>query len=714
MTRDKDATGRTLQNILLVQDHSRHADAVRDALTYSSDGAFRVIWLTRCCDALDHLADKQQTVEPVAAVLLDLFLPDSSGIETFDRLFQAAPQIPILILTAVSDEGTAQLAVQRGAQEYLLSDRLDAYLLPKAVRSMIERAVNMEALFEEKERAQVTLDSIGDAVVSTDVAGNVTYLNVVAESLTGWSRQDAAGRPFGDVFRIIDSVTRGPARNPMAFAIQSNKTVSLTPNCVLIRRDGVESPIEDSAAPIHDRYGRVTGAVMVFHDVSAARATTLSMSYLAQHDSLTDLPNRVLLNDRLTEALSLAHRYQRQLAVLFLDVDRFKHINDSLGHMIGDRLLQSIAQRLLGCVRESDTVSRQGGDEFVILLSEVAHACDATVCADKILAALRVPHTIDQHEVHITASIGIVTYPDDGSDADALMKHADFAMYHAKENGRDNRQFFKRDMNIRALERQSLENGLRHALQRDEFSLHYQPKLNLLTGAIVGVEALIRWNHPEFGTVSPADFIPIAEESGLIVPIGRWVLAEACHQAQAWQDIGLAPIRIAINISAVELRADGFVEFIGDMIAMTGLDSRFLELELTETFLTQDSTSTSAVLHALRGIGLHLALDDFGTGYSSLNHLKRFPIDTLKIDRSFVHGITSNSDDAGIVAAVISMGSHLHMQVIAEGVETPEQLAFLQYHGCLIGQGYYFSRPVATRECTQLLRRGIAAATSPS
>jgi diguanylate cyclase (GGDEF)-like protein/PAS domain S-box-containing protein len=714
MKRDKDATGRTLQNILLVQDHSRHADAVRDALTYSSDGAFRVIWLTRCCDALNHLADKQQTVEPVAAVLLDLFLPDSSGIETFDRLFQAAPQIPILILTAVSDEGTAQLAVQRGAQEYLLSDRLDAYLLPKAIRSMIERAVNMEALFEEKERAQVTLDSIGDAVISTDVAGNVTYLNVVAESLTGWSRQDAAGHPFGDVFRIIDSVTRSPARNPMAFAIQSNKTVSLTPNCVLIRRDGVESPIEDSAAPIHDRYGRVTGAVMVFHDVSAARATTLSMSYLAQHDSLTDLPNRLLLNDRLTEALSLAHRYQRQLAVLFLDVDRFKHINDSLGHMIGDRLLQSIAQRLLGCVRESDTVSRQGGDEFVILLSEVAHACDATVCADKILAALRVPHTIDQHEVHITASIGIVTYPHDGSDADALMKHADFAMYHAKENGRDNRQFFKRDMNIRALERQSLENGLRHALQRDEFSLHYQPKLNLLTGAIVGVEALIRWNHPEFGTVSPADFIPIAEESGLIVPIGRWVLAEACHQAQAWQDIGLAPIRIGINISAVELRADDFVEFIGDMIAMTGLDSRFLELELTETFLTQDSTSTSAVLHALRGIGLHLALDDFGTGYSSLNHLKRFPIDTLKIDRSFVHGITSNSDDASIVAAVISMGGHLHMQVIAEGVETPEQLAFLQYHGCLIGQGYYFSRPVATRECTQLLRRGIAAATSPS
>ena len=285
-----------MQNILLVQSHSLHASAVRDALVESIDGAFHVIWLTSCCDALNRLADKsphEQAVGPIAAILLDLSLSDSTGIGTFDRLFHAAPQIPILILTAVQDEDIAKLAVQRGAQEYLLKDRLDAYLLPKAVRSMIERAANMEALFEEKERAQVTLNSIGDAVISTDLAGNVTYLNVVAESLTGWSRQEAIGHPFDDVFRIIDSVTRDAARNPMAFAIQVNKTVVLTPNCVLIRRDGVESPIEDSAAPIHDRFGQVTGAVIVFHDVSAARATTLSMSYLAQHDSLTDLPGKL-------------------------------------------------------------------------------------------------------------------------------------------------------------------------------------------------------------------------------------------------------------------------------------------------------------------------------------------------------------------------------------------------------------------------------------
>jgi diguanylate cyclase (GGDEF)-like protein/PAS domain S-box-containing protein len=705
----------TLQNILLVQNDTVDAHAIADALINSRDGSFRVIWLRYCRDALIHLVNKNvqgQGLERVAAILVDLFLPDSSGMETFDRLFQVAPQIPILILTAVQDEDIAKMAVQRGAHEYLLKDRLDAYLLPKAVRSMIERAANTEAMFEEKERAQVTLNSIGDAVMSTDVAGNVTYLNIVAEGLTGWSRQEAAGHPFREVFRIIDSTTREEAPNPIEFAVRENKTVGLTPNCVLIRRDGVEAPIEDSAAPIHDRYGQITGAVIVFHDVSAARATTLTMSYLAQYDSLTALPNRVLLNAKVGEAMDLAHRYHRQLAVLLLGVDRFKRINDSLGHMIGDRLLQSIAQRLVDCVRASDTVSRQGGDEFVILLPELTHARDATVCADKILEVLRSPHRIDEHELHVTASIGIVTYPDDGTDVDTLMKRAEFAMYHAKENGRDNRQFFKPDLNVRALERQSLENGLRYALEREEFKLHYQPKLNLRNGAIVGVEALIRWLHPELGLVPPADFIPIAEESGLIVPIGRWVLAEACHQAQAWQDIGLAPIRVGINISAVELRANDFVEFMQLMLAATGFEAQFLELELTETFLLQDSASTSTVLHALKAIGLHLALDDFGTGYSSLNHLKRFPIDTLKIDRSFVHGITTNSGDASIVGAMISMGNHLHMRVVAEGVETREQMVFLQDHECPFGQGHYFSHPVAARECTQLLRRGIAADSS--
>ena len=299
--------------------------------------------------------------------------------------------------------------------------------------------------------------------------------------------------------------TREAAQNPMALAIRENRTVGLTPNCVLIRRDGVETAIEDSAAPIHDRRGQVTGAVMVFHDVSTARALSLRMAYLAQHDSLTDLPNRILLNDRLSQAIALAHRHRQKLAVLFLDMDRFKHINDSLGHAIGDRLLQSVAQRLVACVRSSDTVSRQGGDEFVILLSEVAHAEDAAVSAYKILLALGAPHPIDKHELHVTASIGIATYPDDGTEAETLLKNADSAMYHAKDSGRNNYQFFKPEMNARAVERQCLEDGLRHAIERQEFVLHYQPKMNLETGAIIGVEALIRWRHPERGLVPPGN-----------------------------------------------------------------------------------------------------------------------------------------------------------------------------------------------------------------
>jgi len=562
-----------------------------------------------------------------------------------------------------------------------------------------------DALFEERERAEVTLNSIGDAVMSTDVAGNVTYLNVVAEAMTGWSRQEAAGRPLEEVFHIIDGATRRVAPNPMALAIQENKTVSLTPNCVLVRRDGAEAAIEDSAAPIHNRHGEVTGAVIVFHDVSKARALTTRLSYLAQHDSLTDLPNRILFKDRLTEAIGLAHRYRRELAVLFLDVDRFKHINDSLGHAIGDRLLQSVAHRLRACVRASDTVSRQGGDEFVVLLTEVAHAQDAAVTAEKILLALHAPHRIDEHDLHITVSIGIVTYPGDGIDVEVLMKNADFAMYHAKDSGRDNYQFFKPAMNVRAVERQSLENGLRHALERQEFVLRYQPKMNLETGAIVAVEALIRWRHPQRGLVPPAQFIPVADECGLIVPIGRWVLREACRQARAWQDAGLPPLRVAINISAVELRARDFVTGVRAILAETGLEPNYLELELTETFLMQDSKSTARVLRALKDLGVNLALDDFGTGYSSLSYLKRFPIDTLKIDRSFVHDVTSDADDASIVSAVINMGKSLRMRVVAEGVETSEQLAFLQEQSCPEGQGYYFSHPVPPGEFARLLER---------
>jgi diguanylate cyclase (GGDEF)-like protein/PAS domain S-box-containing protein len=698
------------KKILLIQDDAAEAKAVSEAL----HGSFRVDWVRHCSEGVERLAREgkreEQGSKVISVVLVDLFLADSQGIETFDRLSRVAPRIPILVLCAERDEDVAKLAVQRGAPDYLLKAHLDGYWLAKALHSAVERAENAEALFEEKERAQVILKSIDDAVISTDEWGSVASLNGVAERLTGWSCEEATGRPIGEVFRIIDATTREAIPNPLALAIRDDQTVALTRNCILLRRNGEEAAIDDSAAPIHDRCGHMIGSVIVFQDVSAARAMSLRMSYLAQHDSLTNLPNRVLFSDRLTEAIAMAHRYQRKLAVLYLDVDRFKNINDSLGFDIGDRLLQSIATRLHDCVCSLDTVSRAGGDEFVVLMSGVRRARDAAVMAQKMLLMLSTPHRIEQHDLHFTVSIGIAIYPDDGMEAEVLQRNADFAMYHAKESGRNNCQFFKPDMNVRALERQLLENGLRHAVERRELVLHYQPKVNLESNAIIGVETLVRWHHPQRGLVPPAQFIPVAEERGCIVPIGRWVLREACRQARAWHDARLKPIRIAVNISAVELRDKEFVAGVRSILMETGFEPTCLELELTETFLLQDSKATTAILHALKDLGVGLTLDDFGTGYSSLSHLKRFPIDALKIDQSFVCDIATDADDASIVSAVISMGKSLEMRVVAEGVETREQLAFLQQQGCPEGQGYYFSRPVAPGEFTQLLARSVGSA----
>jgi diguanylate cyclase (GGDEF)-like protein/PAS domain S-box-containing protein len=689
------------RKILLIENNPGVAREIRLALAEAGGDSFDVEWVRELSEGLERLSKKG-----ITAVLLELSLPDSSGIETFDKLLTAAPDLPILILDG-SDEALAKQALGHGAQDYLLPTHLDSYSLTRALRNAIERKAVEDALFVERERALVTLNSIGDAVLCTDIDGRITYLNLVAETMTGWPRAEAAGRPLAEVFKIIDGATRATARDPMEMAVEQNRTVGLTVDCVLVRRDGFESAIEDSAAPIHDRSGRVIGAVIVFHDVSAARAMTRKMTYSAQHDFVTNLPNRLLLNDRVSQAISLARRQGRPLAVLFLDLDRFKHINDSLGHGVGDQLLQSVSRRLLACVRGSDTVSRQGGDEFVILLSEITYPEDASTSAGKILLALNEPHSAGGHELHIGASIGISVYPSDGNDAEALIKSADMAMYQAKERGRNNFQFFKAEMNLKAVERQFLENSLRRALDRGEFLLHYQPKVNLSTGEITGIEALIRWQHPERGLVPPSQFVPIAEDCGMILPIGRWVMREACRQARAWQIQGLPPLPVAVNVSAVEFRDQGFVESVRAILAETGLQAHYLELELTEGVVMEDVDSTAAVLQDLKRMGVHLAVDDFGTGYSSLSYLKKFPIDVLKIDQSFVHRITADPEDSTIVSAIISMARSLRHVVVAEGVETREQKEYLQTQCCAEGQGYLFSPPLAAGPFAELLRVGL-------
>ena len=695
-------TRKSLQSLLLVEDNPGDARLFREILNEAGAHDTEMKHASCMSEAEGHLAKELFDI-----VLLDLGLPDAQGLEAVRRARVVAPRVPLVVLTGLDEEFLATQTLQKGAQDYLIKGQIEGRGLLRALRHAIERKTMEEALFVVKERAEATLKCIGDAVVCTDISGNVTFLNIVAEEMTGWVWEEALGRPMDEVFRILDAVTRKITPNPTHAAMELNRTVRLPSNCILVRRDGLETAIEDSVAPIHDGEGKFTGAVIVFRDVSTARAMAAEMAHSAQHDFLTGLPNRMLLNDRLSQAIVSAPRHSNIVAVLFLDLDGFKHINDSLGHSIGDKLLQSIARRLVGCVRGSDTVSRQGGDEFIVLLSELAQSEDAAVSAGRVLQALAEAHSIDRHDLHITASIGVSVYPDDGPDAETLVKNADTAMYQAKENGRQSYQFFKPVMNVRAVERQSIEEHLRRALERQEFALHYQPKIDLKTGEISGAEALIRWTHPVRGLLSPAQFIPVAEDCGLILPIGQWVLREACEQARAWADAGLPLVTMAVNISSMEFREDNFLESVFTTLSETGLDPKSLELELTESVLMKRAESAASVLKTLRARGVQVALDDFGTGYSSLSYLRRFPINALKIDQSFVRQITSTPDDTSIVTAVISMGRSLKLRVVAEGVETQQELAFLQALQCDEVQGYYFSRPVPPHQFAKLLKSRI-------
>jgi len=696
--------------VLLIEGDASDAARILSELRLEPTEKLRVEWLTELSSGIARLRDGG-----VGAVLLDLTLSDSRGVETFDKLFYAAPRVPISILSFSDAEASARQAVQHGAQDYVIKNQADGYRLRRVVRTMIDRRTVLATLLTN-EAANVVLDAIGEAVLRVDTRGNVLYLNAVAAKMTGWSREEAMGRPVADVLRVIDRAHGAAVRDVIEVATNEDKTVRITArakNCVLIRRDDLEFGIEITVADTHDNDGTVSGAVVAFRDVSAARATSVEMSHLAQHDSLTDLPNRVLFKDRLTQAIALAVRQDKQLAVMFLDLDHFKKINDSLGHHVGDQLLRSVAARLVASVRRTDTVSRLGGDEFVILLSQVARGEDAAVTAQKIIRALAVPHSIDNKSLDINVSLGISTFPTDGPDAETLMDNADTAMYDAKEHGRNNYQFFRQDMHARLTERRILEADLRGALGRNEFVLHYQPKFNLKTGEITGLEALLRWTHPERGMIPPSQFIPIAEECGLIVPIGRWVLYEACTQLRAWSDAGSGVVSVAVNVAAAEFQDKDFLSGVRAVLISTGVQPANLEMEMTESGLMADAESTLVALAALKAMGVQLSIDDFGTGYSSFTYLRRFPVDALKLDQSFVRDITTDQADANIVVAMINIGKSANLRVIAEGVETRPQLLFLKRHGCTEAQGYHLGRPVTADNAAKLLVAGIVRETPP-
>lgn len=566
-------------------------------------------------------------------------------------------------------------------------------------------------LASEKERALITLESIADAVITADSNGIIDYLNPVAERLSGWSEQEAVGKPLIDLFKVFDETSLEEVTNPVLQCLQNGMPFMRQENTVFINRNGNSVAINESAAPIKDRHGHITGVVLVFHDVSSTRKLTRQMSHQATHDALTGLPNRILLMDHLETALALAQHSGRSLAVMFLDLDRFKVVNDTLGHDVGDELLQQVANRLKDCLREGDIVSRLGGDEFVIVTSEIKGQAAVQPLAERVLKSFHTPFELGHSEFFTSTSIGISIYPEGGTTTDELMKNADSAMYRVKAEGKNNYLFYDAVSNQRTKERFSLEADLRRALERRELILHYQPQVSVKTGELTGLEALIRWNHPALGLIPPMEFLPLAEETGLIVDIGLWVMRQACIQNRTWQTMGLPGVTVAVNIAHKQFIRPTLVSEVKQILLETGLDPRFLELELTEGILADNSAESNKRLSELKEIGIKLSIDDFGTGYSSLFYLKTFPIDSVKIDRCFIKDIETDRHDAEISAAIIAMSHSLNLEVVAEGVESEFQLEFLRQKGCDTIQGFYYSPAVPAEKAIVFLEKSITGKT---
>jgi diguanylate cyclase (GGDEF)-like protein len=681
--------------VLVIDDDAMTLALVAEAL--ESDG-FVVEQAENGADGLVRFRGERPDL-----VLLDVNMPRMDGFECLQwlRHLPDGERVPIVMLTGQNDDASVALAYEAGATDFIAKP-LSWQLLRQRVRYLL--------------RASYALEQLARSEASLAHAQGLAHLGnwewVPGAPSAHWS---------GELHRILGERTDRPetlatfmAHVPAAdqrkvgaaFAGLLKRGTAYTLEHRILRSDGAECVVLQQADAVTDCAGRVMQLRGTVQDITESKRHEAQLGYLATHDSLTGLPNRILLTDRLRQATAYAQRQQRRVAVVFVDLDRFKFINDSLGHAIGDKVLQAIAKRLRECVRESDTVARLGGDEFVLVLNDQNTDDVLFQTVKRIVPSVARPLALADHEIAITCSLGIAIYPQDGADADTLLRHADIAMYRAKTEGRDRFEFFTAEMTTAIAKRVAMESGMRHALERGEFRLHYQPQVDLATGAIVGVEALIRWQHPEYGMVPPGDFIPLAEETGLISPIGEWVLRAACAQAKAWHEQGLPPLPIAVNLSARQFAHPHAVEIVAGILRETGLPPRYLELELTESVSMDHPEKTIVLLRRFREMGVRVTIDDFGTGYSNLNYLKHFPVDRLKLDRSFTHGMARDPHDLAICRAVIAMAHSLGMRVIAEGVETPAQLALLHGAGSDEIQGYLFSRPLEADALAVLLREG--------
>ncbi len=570
------------------------------------------------------------------------------------------------------------------------------------IQDITERRNAVQALREAERRYRGLFDNAIEGIFRTAADGHYLDANPALANIYGFGSPEELMSSLHDIGRQL--YVDPQRREEFMRIVRARGSVSGF-EAQVYRKNGDIIWISENARAVLDDDGKTLAYEGTVEDITERKLYQARIEQQANYDTLTGLANRSLLQDRLEQALLTATSYNTRLAVAFVDLDRFKFINDSLGHHIGDEMLKTMADRIESCVRDCDTVARLGGDEFVVLITGQTAPDQVRAIVERMLAVVAQPWVSEQGEFNVSCSIGVALFPNDGTDAQTLLKHADSSMYRAKESGRNNFQFFTRELNTLMTERLEMESGLRRALERDQFLLHYQPRVDLATGRIIGAEALIRWRLPEQGIVAPGRFIPLAEETGLIVPIGKWVLREACAQNKAWQDEGREPIVVSVNVSARQFRQDNLVRTVAEVLEQTGLEPRYLELELTESMVMHDAGQLVAMLSELKRLGVQIAVDDFGTGYSSLSYLKRFPVDRLKVDRSFVEHLATDADDATIVRAIIALGHNLGLKVVAEGVELTDQVNFLRLNQCDEAQGFIFCRPIESAALAELLTR---------
>ncbi|HEX8409603.1 MAG TPA: EAL domain-containing protein [Thermoanaerobaculia bacterium] len=685
--------------VLIVEDSAEDAQLLQ--LQLRRNGYKPLARRVQTAEEMEQALDEQ----PWDLVLADYSLPTFNALGALEIFHRRGLDIPFLIVSGTIGEETAVEAMRAGAHDYIMKGS-SARLIPAIARELREageranRRRAEEALRDSERRFRALIEYSSDILTVLDAGGRILYESPSVERLLGHTAGELMGAALEEHVHPED-------RHALATALTESAGAStpVTAEFRMRARNGEWRIVEASVSNLLDN-AEVGGIVLNSRDITARKQDEEMIRHLAYFDALTGLPNRMLFDDRLAQALAHSRRRgARGLAIMCLDLDRFKTINETLGHGAGDELLRAVASSLSATLREEDTVARLGGDEFLFLLPEVDDVEDAARVARKILTVLEAPFSVHGHELHLTASVGIAMFPLDGDDAETLIRNADTALYRAKKQGGNRYQLYAPAMNAIAYKRLVLENSLRRAIEREEFRLHYQPLVSLHDGRVVGVEALIRWQHPELGLVSPAEFIPLAEETGLVVPLTHWVLRTACRQMKEWQAVGLALMTVAVNISAQRFSAANLPVAVAEALTAAGLDGRHLCLELTESVMMEDVEETIATLLELKKLHVKISIDDFGTGYSSLSYLKRLPIDTLKIDQSFVRNTPADADDAAIAKLIISMAHHLNLSVVAEGVETEEQLRLLRSQQCDIMQGYLVSKPLPGAEMTEMLSR---------